>query len=105
MSAPPIAAVVVYPLMNDRAVLADRHAAAMAGAPGAMVTKAPIVPALAASNDELMRCLPGRTVGREDIRPASLRKATSEPVNVIPPGIRSVGAQKRGEGGRSVGYQ
>lgn len=46
---------------------------------------APIVPALAARRELLMRCRPGRMVGREDILPASLRKATIEPVNVMPP--------------------
>lgn len=52
-----------------------------------MVTNAPIVPALAASRDALIRCRPGSIVGREDMRPASLRNATIEPVNVIPPAI------------------
>jgi len=55
MSAPPIAAVVVYPLAKLSAVFADRHTAATAGAPGAMVKNAPIVPALAANRLELMR--------------------------------------------------
>ena len=80
-----MAAVVVYPFMKLRAVFADRHTAAMAGAPGAMVTNAPIVPALAASSVELIMCLPGRTRGRDDILPANLKKATMEPVNVTPP--------------------
>ena len=85
ISAPPMAAVVVKPWTKLSAVFAERHAAAMAGAPGAMVRNAPIVPALAARRLELMICRPGRTVGRDDILPASLRKATMLPVNVIPP--------------------
>lgn len=55
-----------------------------------MVTNAPIVPALAARRDELIRCRPGRIVGREDMRPASFMNATIEPVNVMPPKIANV---------------
>jgi len=80
-----MAAVVVNPLRNDRTVLAARAPAAMRGEPGAMVTNAPMVAKLAVSMPELMRCLPGNVSGRDDIRPASLKKATKEPVKVIPP--------------------
>lgn len=66
-------------------VLADKHIAATVGAPGAIVTNAPMVPAFAARRLEFIKCLPGKMVGREDILPASLRKATIEPVNVMPP--------------------
>ena len=85
MSAPPIAAVVVNPFVKLRAAFAERHMAATAGAPGAMVTKAPIVAALAAKRLELMTWRPGRLIGLDPIRPESLKKATREPVNVTPP--------------------
>jgi hypothetical protein len=85
MSAPPTADVVVYPLMKLSAVFAASAPAAIMGLPGAMVTKAPIVAMLAESKPPLMMCLPGRMVGLEETRPASLRKATMEPVKVIPP--------------------
>jgi hypothetical protein len=55
------------------------------GEPGAMVIKAPMVAMFVAKTPELIRCLPGRMRGFEDILPASLRKATIEPVKVIPP--------------------
>ena len=80
-----MAAVVVKPFKKLSTVLVPRHAAAIIGAPGAMATKAPIVPTLAASSDEFIRCRPGSCKGFEDIRPASLRNATTEPVNVTPP--------------------
>ena len=85
MSAPPIAAVVVYPFKKLRTVFAARHPAATNGAPGAILTNAPILARFAPSREELMICLPGRMRGREDIFPASLRKATMDPVNVTPP--------------------
>ena len=66
-------------------MLPNKHAAAIKGAPGAMVINAPMVPTLAARRDELIRCRPGSLSGLEDMRPASLRKATTEPVNVTPP--------------------
>lgn len=50
-----------------------------------MVTKALMVAMFAVSRPELMMCLPGRMVGLEDTLPASLRKATMEPVKVMPP--------------------
>jgi hypothetical protein len=71
--------------MKLRAVLAARAPAAIRGAPGAMVTKALMVAMLAVSSPELRMCLPGRMVGLEDTLPASLRKATMEPVKVMPP--------------------
>lgn len=85
MSAPPIAAVVVYPFKKLSAVFAPKHVAAMTGDAGAMVTKAPIVAILLPSRVELIKCRPGRIVGREDIRPASFINATMEPVKVTPP--------------------
>lgn len=54
ISAPPIADVVVYPLMKLNAVLAASAPAAIMGLPGAIVIKAPMVAALVASNPELM---------------------------------------------------
>jgi hypothetical protein len=80
-----MAAVVVKPLRKLSTVFAARHVAATAGAPGAMATNAPMVATLAPRSDEFTRCRPGRTFGREDMRPASLRKATIEPVKVTPP--------------------
>ena len=80
-----MAAVVVKPFVKLRAAFAERQTAAMAGAPGAMVRNAPMVPAFAAKSVEFMMWRPGRTVGREDIRPASFMKATIEPVKVMPP--------------------
>lgn len=85
MSAPPIAAVVVKPFKKLKPAFAARHPAAISGAPGAMVRKTPIVARLVPKSPELMRCLPGRAKGRDDILPASFKKATMEPVNVIPP--------------------
>lgn len=61
----------------------------MTGDPGAMATKAPMVPTLAASMPELTMWRPRKSSGREDILPASLRKATMEPVKVMPPGLVS----------------
>ena len=43
MSAPPMAAVVVYPLAKLRTVFAASAPAAIMGLPGAMVIKAPMV--------------------------------------------------------------
>lgn len=54
MSAPPMAAVVVYPLMKLSAAFAASAPAAIMGLPGAIVTKAPIVATLVASSPELM---------------------------------------------------
>jgi hypothetical protein len=85
ISPPPIAAVVVYPLMKLRRVFAPRQVAAITGLAGAMVTKAPIVATLLASNVELITCLPGRIFGLDAMRPESFMKATIEPVNVTPP--------------------
>lgn len=75
----------MYPLIKLRAALAASAPAAIMGLPGAMVTKAPIVAMLAVNKLELMRCLPGRIEGLEETLPASLRKATMEPVKVMPP--------------------
>lgn len=88
MSAPPIAAVVVYPFTKLSTALAAKAPAAIIGLPGAMVMKALIVATLVANKPELMTCRPGRMVGRDDMRPASFKNATIEPVKVIPPGIK-----------------
>ena len=59
----------------------------MTGEPGARVRKAPIVAMLAPRRELLTRWRgPGMRIGFEDMRPASLRKATTEPVKVTPPG-------------------
>ena len=85
ISAPPIAAVVVNPLMKLSAALAPRYAAAINGIFGAKLTNAPMVSRFAPSSELLMRCRPGSARGLEDILPASLKKATTDPVNVTPP--------------------
>ena len=85
MSAPPIAAVVVKPLMKLNTVFAPRKAAATRGVMVAVERKPAMVRALAPSNELLIRCLPGSMRGFEVIRPANFRNATTEPVNVIPP--------------------
>lgn len=85
ISAPPIAAVVVNPFKKLRIVFAPKHAAATTGAPGAMVTNAPIVATFAPNSDVLTICLPGRIVGEDLMRPASFRNATIDPVKVTPP--------------------
>lgn len=87
MSAPPIAAVVVKPLMKLRTVLAPRYPAATKGTVGAAVTKAAMVNTFAPSKPELMMCFPGSINGLEPIFPASFKNATMEPVKVIPPMI------------------
>ena len=69
----------------------------MAGDPGAMAMNAPMVPTLAASIPELTMWRPRKSSGREPILPASLRKATMEPVKVIPPGDVSYLMACRGE--------
>jgi hypothetical protein len=85
ISAPPIADVVVYPLMKLIKVLAAKAPAAIIGLPGAIVIKAPIVAALVASKPELITWRPGKSLGFDDILPASFMNATMEPVKVIPP--------------------
>jgi hypothetical protein len=80
-----MAEVVVNPFRKLSTVFAPRQVAAIKGAPGAMVTNAPIVAMFAPRSDELMRCLPGRMVGVDLMRPASFKKATIDPVNVTPP--------------------
>ena len=50
-----MAAVVVYPLTNDNAVLAARQAPAIKGAPGAIVAKAAPVATFAPKSEELIK--------------------------------------------------
>lgn len=85
MSAPPMAAVVVYPFKKLNTVLAPRKEAAIIGVGLAIVKKPAIVPALALNKPRFKRCFPGRARGLLDILAASFRKATIEPVNVTPP--------------------
>lgn len=85
MSAPPTAAVVVNPEMKLMTVLAPRYAAATIGTVGAADTKAPKVNALRPMIPPFTRCFLGIANGLEDIRPESLRKATIDPVKVMPP--------------------
>jgi hypothetical protein len=85
MSAPPIAAVVVKPLMKLSTVFAPRKVAARTGVAGAIEMKPAMVRALAPKSELLMRCRPGSMRGLDVIRPASFKKATIEPVKVMPP--------------------
>ena len=80
-----MAAVVVKPLMKLSIVFAPRYAAATAGTVGAAVTKAAMVNTFAPRSELLIIWRPGSVNGREDILPASLKNATTEPVNVTPP--------------------
>jgi hypothetical protein len=75
----------VNPFKKLNTVFAPRHAAAMNGAFGAIVRKAPNVSAFAPRRLLFIRWRPGRMRGRDVILPASLRKATMEPVKVTPP--------------------
>ena len=92
ISAPPMAAVVVYPFKKLNTVLPARQQAAMIGEPGAKARKVPIVAILAPRRELFTKCRgPGILIGLEDMRPASLRNATTEPVKVTPPGSISCG--------------
>jgi hypothetical protein len=88
MSAPPIAAVVVNPLIKLSMVLAPRNDAATRGAEGARERKPAMVRAFAPNRELLTKCFPGSVKGFEDMRPANFKNATIEPVKVIPPGFR-----------------
>lgn len=85
MSAPPIAAVVVKPLMKLKTAFAPRKPAATIGTDGAIVTKAAMDAMFAPNKELLMRCFPGRVSGLDDMRPANFKNATMEPVKVTPP--------------------
>tara|TARA_R110002060_G_scaffold46119_2_gene57378 strand:+ start:432 stop:854 length:423 start_codon:yes stop_codon:yes gene_type:complete len=86
ISAPPMAAVVVYPFKKLRTAFPARQHAAMIGDPGAMTRNVPIVAALRPRREELSAWRgPGSLMGLDDIRPASFRKATTDPVKVTPP--------------------
>jgi hypothetical protein len=85
MSAPPIAAVVVYPLMKLSTALVLRNAAAITGVVGAIDKKPAIVSAFAPRSVPLIKCFPGSIKGFDDMRAASFKNATIEPVKVIPP--------------------
>lgn len=73
--------------MKLRTALAPKKEAATIGVEGMCVRKPVIVAALAPKSAVLIRCFPGSAKGLLDIFAASLRKATIEPVNVIPPEI------------------
>ncbi len=77
--------VVVKPLIKLSRALAPRYEAATSGVPTPMERNPAIVTAFAPRREALMRCLPGKLSGLEDILPANLKNATSEPVKVIPP--------------------
>lgn len=88
MSAPPTAAVVVYPLMKLRTALVQRNAAAVAVVAGAIERKPAMERRFAPNKELLIRCRLGSIRGLDDMRPASFKKATMDPVNVIPPARR-----------------
>jgi hypothetical protein len=85
MSAPPTAAVSVYPLMKLSKAFKPKYPAATAGTAGAATKNPPMAARFTPIRELLMRWRPGRVSGRDDIFPASLRKATIDPVNVTPP--------------------
>ena len=85
MSAPPMAAVVVYPLMKLNTALVPRNDAATIGVVGAIDKKPAIVSAFAPRSVLLTKCFPGNIKGFDDMRAASFKNATIEPVKVIPP--------------------
>ena len=66
-------------------MLAPRKEAATKGVEGAIDRKPAMVAAFAPNKVVFTRCLPGRARGLLDNLPASLRNATIDPVNVIPP--------------------
>lgn len=80
-----MAAVVVYPLMKLSTALVPRNEAAMIGVAGAIDKKPTIVSAFAPRSVLLIRCFPGNAKGFDDMRAASFKNATIEPVKVIPP--------------------
>lgn len=71
--------------MKDNNVLAPRYPAAINGTVGGADRKAPIVSAFKPMSPLLTRCFIGKTRGLDDMRPESFKKATMDPVNVIPP--------------------
>lgn len=81
-----MAAVVVNPLIKLRIALAPRKEAATTGVVGAIAKKPAIVSALAPNSELLIKCFPGSAKGFDDILAASFKKATMDPVKVIPPG-------------------
>lgn len=71
--------------MKLKMVLAPKNEAAIAGVDGAIDKNPAIVNAFAPRSVELMRCFPGRANGLDVILAASFKKATIDPVKVIPP--------------------
>ena len=57
------------------------------GGLGSEARKPPMVATFAARREGLIRCFPGSLKARDDIFPANLRKATIDPVKVIPPNL------------------
>jgi hypothetical protein len=77
--------------------LPERHAAAIIGEPGAIARKVPMVATFNPRREEFRKCRgPGILIGFEDMRPASLRKATTEPVKVTPPRRISKASRRTG---------
>ena len=71
--------------MKLSTVLAPKYAAATRGTVGAAERNAPMVNTFAPNRVELITWRPGSMSGLDDMRPASFRNATIEPVNVTPP--------------------
>lgn len=72
-------------MMKLSIALALRNPAASNGVAGAIERKPAIDRTLAPKSPELTKCLCGSIRGFDDMRPANLRNATIEPVNVTPP--------------------
>ena len=83
--APPTAAVVVYPLIKLKTAFVPRNPAARTGVTGAIDRKPAMDSALAPKSELLIRCRRGSIKGLEDMRPANFKKATIDPVKVMPP--------------------
>jgi hypothetical protein len=71
--------------MKLSSVFKPRNPAATAGTAGAAAKNPPMAARFTPRRELLMRCRPGSIRGLDDTFPASLRKATIEPVNVTPP--------------------
>ena len=84
-----MAAVVVYPLMKLSTALTLRNEAATIGVEGAIDKNPAIVNIFTPRSVPLIKCFPGSVKGFDEMRAASFRNATIEPVKVIPPEKRT----------------
>jgi hypothetical protein len=76
--------------MKLKIALAPRKDAATTGVVGAIAKKPAIVSTLAPKSELLIRCFPGSIKGFDDILAASFKKATIEPVKVMPPMMKTM---------------